>query len=225
MRQILIGCHRPITHAMCAALAHPEEVVFFVGSLDAFDRVLAVEAIDRIFLIFWSWRIPADVIERYKPVGFHMTSLPFGRGGHPLQNLIESGNAHTELCMLVLDAELDAGAVLDRQPLCIEGPADEIYARGGLLACQRIRAYLDAGCSWPAIPQQGIPVEFQRRTPAMSELPREGGLEGLLRHIRMLDAEGYPHAFIEYGAFRLELRRATLRADRVLTDCKISVRD
>jgi len=222
VKHILIGCNKPVTSAMTHALFHPDEVVFFAGSPLAFTRALA-EPIDHMFLVFWSRKLDADVIAKYKPVGFHMTALPFGRGGTPLQNLVEADIAHTELCMLELTDELDAGSVLDRQPLCIEGPADEVYARAGLLACQRIRAYLDSDCSWSAVPQKGVPVEFLRRVPAQSELPREGTMQSLLRYIRMLDAEGYPHAFVDHGMFRLNLRRATERGERILVDCEISV--
>lgn len=209
---------------MTHALAHSDEIVFLAGSPLTFDRALA-ELVDHIFLIFWSWRLAVTTIPVARPIGFHMTALPYGRGGSPLQNLVAMGVTHTELCMLELTDELDAGPVLDRQSLCIEGPADEVYARVGLLACQRIRAYLDSGCSWPAKSQTGVPVEFRRRVPAQSELPREGELANLLRHIRMLDAEGYPHAFVEHGAFRLQLRRATLRGERIIADCEIEVQE
>ena len=222
MKQILIGCNKPVTRDMLCALFCPDEIVLFAGSPDAFTRAL-VEPIDHVFLIYWSWKLGADVIAKCKPIGFHMSALPYGRGGTPLQNLVEAGITHTELCMLELTDELDAGPILDKQPLCIEGPADEVYARAGLLVCQRIRAYLDSDCNWIAQPQERAPVEFHRRVPAQSELPTDGDLTGLLRHIRMLDAEGYPHAFVDHGAFRLNLRRATLRGERILTDCEISV--
>ena len=37
--------------------------------------------------------------------------------------------------------------------------------------------------------------------------------------IRMLDADGYPHAFIECGAFKIEFRNAKISNGRLLTDC------
>ena len=41
-----------------------------------------------IFFPHWSWRVPREIIENYECVCFHMTDLPYGRGGTPLQNLI-----------------------------------------------------------------------------------------------------------------------------------------
>lgn len=43
---------------------------------------------DWIFFPHWSYLIPAEVYENFRCVIFHMTDLPFGRGGSPLQNLI-----------------------------------------------------------------------------------------------------------------------------------------
>lgn len=47
-------------------------------------------------------------------------------------------------------------------------------------------------------------------------------LAALHDFIRMLDAEGYPHAFIEHGCFRLEFTRAALFGDRLVADVKIT---
>ena len=44
-----------------------------------------------IFFPHWSHRIPKEVHDRFECIVFHMTDLPFGRGGSPLQNLIARG--------------------------------------------------------------------------------------------------------------------------------------
>ncbi len=41
-----------------------------------------------IFFPHWSWVIPKDIYTNFERVIFHMTDVPFGRGGSPLQNLI-----------------------------------------------------------------------------------------------------------------------------------------
>ncbi len=45
-----------------------------------------------IFFPHWSWIIPKEIYEKFECVIFHMTDLPFGRGGSPLQNLIVRGH-------------------------------------------------------------------------------------------------------------------------------------
>ena len=44
-----------------------------------------------IFFPHWSFMIPPEVFQHYECVIFHMTDVPYGRGGSPLQNLISRG--------------------------------------------------------------------------------------------------------------------------------------
>ena len=50
-----------------------------------------------VFLPHWSHLVPREVHERWPCVIFHMTDLPFGRGGSPLQNLIARGIYETKI--------------------------------------------------------------------------------------------------------------------------------
>ena len=49
-----------------------------------------------VFVPHWSWIIPEAVWRRFETVVFHMTDLPYGRGGSPLQNMIVRGLAETK---------------------------------------------------------------------------------------------------------------------------------
>jgi len=62
-----------------------------------------------IFFLHWSWKVPQDVISNYECVCFHMTDVPYGRGGSPLQNLIIRGHEKTKLTALRMTDEFDAG--------------------------------------------------------------------------------------------------------------------
>ena len=52
---------------------------------------------DYIFFPHWSYIIPKEIFENYTCIVFHMTDLPFGRGGSPLQNLIVRGMKETNI--------------------------------------------------------------------------------------------------------------------------------
>ena len=52
-------------------------------------RALSVMQPRYIFFPHWSQLVPAEITEMYDCVCFHMTDVPFGRGGSPLQNLIK----------------------------------------------------------------------------------------------------------------------------------------
>ena len=184
----------------------------------------AVEAINPqwIFVPHWSHLIPESIWGSWPTVIFHMTDLPFGRGGSPLQNLIERGHSSTMLSALRCGAGLDAGDIYIKQSLSLHGSAEEIFLRADGVIEKMIEQIV---CEDPAaIPQQGEPVLFTRRTPAQSNLARcpEGDLSSWYDQIRMLDAEGYPQAFLEAHGMRLEFRRVSQRSDGLHADVKIT---
>ena len=50
-----------------------------------------------IFVPHWSHVIPESIWGQWPTVIFHMTDLPYGRGGSPLQNLIRRGYRNTSI--------------------------------------------------------------------------------------------------------------------------------
>jgi len=184
----------------------------------------AVAAIDPqwIFVPHWSHPIPEGVWGIWPTVIFHMTDLPYGRGGSPLQNLIQRGQTCTTLTALRCGAGLDTGDVYMKEPLSLHGSAEEIFMRADQLVEQMIeRMVLDEPV---ATPQEGALVVFKRRTPAQSNLAlvAEGDVDSWYDQIRMLDAEGYPHAFLEVHGMRLEFRRVCHRSDGLYADVRIA---
>jgi len=66
---------------------------------------------DYVFFPHWSWKISERIFTEFECVAFHMTDLPFGRGGSPLQNLISRGFKKTKISALKVVKELDAGPI------------------------------------------------------------------------------------------------------------------
>ena len=177
------------------------------------------EDIRYVFFLHWHWRVPERIWKGWECVCFHMTDLPYGRGGSPLQNLIQLGHRETRLSALRMVEELDAGPVYAKRSLSLDGSAETIFRRSALLAFELIhwmvREQPEPG------PQEGEPVVFQRRTPEQSRLPDQGRLEGLYDFIRMLDAPTYPAAFLEHGGFVIEFRDAELDAQALTATVRI----
>jgi methionyl-tRNA formyltransferase len=144
-----------------------------------------------------------------------MTDVPYGRGGSPLQNLIEAGHQETRLSALRIIGELDAGPVYKKMNLSLHGRAEDIYIRAGRQSFEVIRWIIREQPE--PIPQIGKPVIFKRRTPEQSRLPKSGNLTNIYNHIRMLDAPTYPQAFLVHGDFLLEFSHAEIGADGQLT--------
>lgn len=192
----------------------------YIGEPEMLDlaKVLSIDP-EYIFFLHWSWKVPREIIQRYECVCFHMTDLPFGRGGSPLQNLIIRGFRHTKLTALKMVEDIDAGPVYLKEDLCLEGNAEEILMRASYLAAKMIRTIVDT--KPVPQPQVGEVVKFRRRRPEESSIPPVASLVQLYDFIRMLDAEGYPKAFIEVNGFRYEFSRASLYDGRIVADVTI----
>ena len=74
-----------------------------------------------VFFLHWSKKIPEDFFDSTECVCFHMTDVPYGRGGSPLQNLIARGHRKTKLTALRMTKEFDAGPVYLKEDLSLEG--------------------------------------------------------------------------------------------------------
>ena len=173
-----------------------------------------------LFFLHWSWKVPEEIIQNFECVCFHMTDVPYGRGGSPLQNLIERGHRETKLTALRMAKDYDAGPVYLKRDLSVEGNAEEIYIRAANLSAEMI-SFIITNEPKPK-PQTGDVVVFKRRKPEQSEILKKSSLLELYDHIRMLDAEGYPKAFLIHEGFRYEFDRAAFYDGKIQADVMIT---
>lgn len=204
----VIACCRPWCKEVVEDLDQQIEGEFYFIDEKTDLTLERLEHIDPqyVFFLHWSYIIPDEIYKRFECVIFHMTDVPYGRGGSPLQNLIARGHTTTKLTALRCVKELDAGPVYTQRDLSLSGSAQDIYLRAGKLSVEIIQWMIEEKPT--PIPQIGEPVVFTRRIPEQSRLPESNDPVDIYDFIRMLDADGYPHAFIEYGDFRLEFRGA-----------------
>lgn len=175
-----------------------------------------------VFFPHWSYIIPAEVYVNMNCVIFHMTDLPFGRGGSPLQNLIARGIYETKLSALKCTAQLDAGDIYIKQPLSLWGTAEEIYLRAAELTKEMIIQIVKEK---PQLyKQQGESVVFQRRKPSEGDVSELDSLAEIFDYIRMLDADTYPPAFLDMNNLHIEFTRASLKDGHILADAKIFIK-
>ena len=183
-------------------------------------KIESIEAINPrwIFVPHWSHWIPKEIWGRWSTVIFHMTDLPYGRGGSPLQNLIKRGHQSTIVSALRCSQELDEGDIYLKEELQLYGSAEEIYLRANDIIENMIeKIVIDEPA---AVPQKGKITEFKRRTPKQSNLDNcpPGDISAWYDHIRMLDAEGYPHAFLDVQGMNITFRRVSIRSDGLHAD-------
>lgn len=166
-----------------------------------------------IFFLHWSSNVPEEVWLNNECVCFHMTDLPFGRGGSPLQNLIARGFKTTKLSAFRVNGELDGGPIYTKRKLQLKGSALDIYLEAGRISCEIVEWIIDT--SPKPQKQSGKAVAFRRRKPEESELPRDKNLTILYDHIRMLDAPGYPKAFLNAKGLKLTFSGAVLDENKL----------
>ena len=184
--------------------------IYIVTSKEEFTKEY-VASIQPELILFphWSYFIPEEIFLNWPCVVFHMTDLPFGRGGSPLQNLIVRGFKETKLSAIQVNKTFDEGPIYMKRPLSLEGSAEEIFTRcSDVIFQDMIPAFLE-GIPTPQ-PQVGEPTVFKRRKPEDGRILEDMLPEQIYDYIRMLDAEGYPNAFLEYGDYKLEFTKAKL---------------
>jgi methionyl-tRNA formyltransferase len=196
---------------------------FYVSDTHELRDVLAKREPRYIFFLHWNWLVPKDIWQIHECVCFHMTDVPYGRGGSPLQNLILAGHKETKLTALKMVSEMDAGPVYSKKTMSLNGTAEEIYVRAGKLSFEIIEWMIEHEPE--TVEQMGESVLFKRRKPEQSGLPESGTLSSAYDFIRMLDADGYPHAFIEHGDYMLNLSKARLENGHLFAEVKIKIRN
>lgn len=173
-----------------------------------------------IFFLHWSDKVREDITSQYECVCFHPGRLPEERGGTPIQNLISVGLDETFLTAFRMTDEIDAGPVYMTEYLSLHGTAEEIYLRMSMEAYYMIEWLIDEPID--PLPQEGDPHVFSRRTPDKSQIIIPYDLDDLFRKIRMLDAAGYPRAYIVHNGFKYTFSRPTMRVGKLVCDVEIT---
>jgi len=161
-----------------------------------------------IFFPHWSWIIPPEIFNNYECIVFHMTDLPFGRGGSPLQNLLVRKVYQTKISAIKVQGGVDTGPIYFKKPFDIsQGSANEIFTRlSDMIFHEMIPKFLQH--KLVPVEQQGEIISFKRRKPEQSNMLNHeiNTLSDAYDFIRMLDGEGYPTAYIEIGDHKLLLQ-------------------
>lgn len=151
-----------------------------------------------VFFPHWSYKIPPEIYNNFECIIFHETDLPFGRGGSPIQNLIERGIYQTKITALKCNETFDAGDIYLKKDLSLkEKSAKELFIDIGNIVSSMIDEIIEKKII--PIPQQGQITTFKRRTPEQSNISDLNSLDKIFDYIRMLDAPGYPNAFLKHN--------------------------
>ena len=169
-----------------------------------------IQNIDPKFIFFpdWSWILPNEIIKNYQCVCIHESNLPKFRGGSPLQNQIIRGIKKTKSTAFLMNEKLDAGKILLKKELSLDGTLDEIFLRMENNNYDLITKIIQG--KYKLTSQKGIPSFFNRRKPSQSELKNLNHSKLYLHNfIRML-SDPYPNAFIKIGKKKIIFKSSKL---------------
>ena len=197
-----------------------KDMIFIKNKKDLTFETLKKINPEYVFFPHWSYIIEPQIYNNFNCIIFHMTDLPFGRGGSPLQNLIERNIYKTKISAIKCVKELDAGDIYLKKDFDISyGTAEEIYTRAGEIISEMIDEIIKVK-PIPK-PQEGEIVNFKRRTSKQSNMNAIKQIKKIYDHIRMLDANGYPTAYLKLNNLKYEFSNAKLENNRILAQVEI----
>lgn len=208
-----------ISNAERFRISHPDWNITIISDKSKLniERLNEIKP-DFVFFPHWSWIISEDIFKQFTCIVFHMTDLPFGRGGSPLQNLISRGIYKTKISAISVTNELDAGDVYYKEDLDIsEGSADDILRHvSDIIFNVMIPKIVEDNLNPKA--QEGDVTVFVRRKPEQSEIPTGLTQRHVYDYIRMLDGEGYPPAYIQMDGKKIVFRKARMLEGKVIAE-------
>ena len=175
-----------------------------------------------IFFLHWRWRVDSIFLNKYNCICFHMTDLPFGRGGSPLQNLILNGHKETYLSAFKMTKKLDAGPIYLKRKIKLSGSADGIYKLVMVKSLIMINKIISLNISPKS--QKGTVTYFERRKPTQSKMKPLLSLQEIYDFIRMLDAQDYPKAFIDYKSFTMLFNNAKMNKNKLTATVEFQIK-
>ena len=174
-----------------------------------------------IFFPHWSKKVDSKITSNFECICFHETDLPYGRGGSPIQNLILRNHKKTFITAFKMTNILDGGPIYLKRSLQLNGNAQQIYERTSKKVFKMIKFIVNKKIMPKA--QKGKVIKFKRRKPNQSLIPKNiSSFKSLYNFVRMLDAETYPKAFINYGKMKIEFKNAKIKKNYI--DLKASIK-
>ena len=178
------------------------------------EVISSIEDNSVLLFLHWNWIVPKKIIDKFKCICFHMTDLPFGRGGSPLQNLILNGLSETKISALLMTSVLDGGPIYLKRPIKLNGSALKIFKRAGYVSLIMAKEILEKNIQ--PIEQVGSPTLFSRLTSKHNELPPKlQKPSDFYDRVRMVDAPSYPSSYIIRGNIKIKFINALMEDGKV----------
>lgn len=164
-----------------------------------------------VFLAGWSWILPSWLVKNITCVGVHPSDLPAYAGGSPIQHQVSDGITQTKATLFRLRSQIDAGEIVCKAPLSLEGHMTDIFAALERATTQLFVQYWTAAEAGTLTftPQINATTPRRRLKPEYSMIPRStlasAPCKELWNIIRCRE-DPYPNAYLEDETGKLILR-------------------
>ena len=142
----------------------------------------------------------------------HGSDLPEGRGWSPLTWEILAGRSRFCLSLIEASNKVDAGNVIRKSYFELKGTElnDELKSIQGHEIIKIILEFVRAYPDYKAIPQEGVPTYYPRRTATDSLLDVDKTIREQFNLLRVVDNEKYPAFFTMNGEkYILKIERSS----------------
>ena len=123
---------------------------------------------DMVVVVSYGAILRDNVLNSAPCVNIHPSSLPKYRGPSPIRTAIYNGDSESEVCLMQITAELDAGDVYMRRKFEIgENDTNEtVENKVSRIGADMLIEYLKNPAGYPATPQSGTPTFTRKFTGA-----------------------------------------------------------
>tara|TARA_R110002060_G_scaffold50771_10_gene61690 strand:- start:1200 stop:1871 length:672 start_codon:yes stop_codon:yes gene_type:complete len=183
-------------------------------------RSLDLGLVDYIFFFHWSDIVSSEIYDNCECVVIHTSNLPEGKGGSPIQNQIMGGIIQSNVNLLRMSRDVDAGPIYCSSPITLQGSLFDVWMSIAKISSCLIRKCVDENLE----PQhQSEPTSSSYRRRKDNTLPLDNSdINVVYNFIQMLDAEGYPDSNIVLGNYSLHFSRAKILSENeMLCDVRI----
>ncbi|MBW5448344.1 methionyl-tRNA formyltransferase [Cohnella sp. CFH 77786] len=142
---------------------------------------------------------PAVLALHTRNLVVHASNLPQGKGWSPLTWQILEGKSDIPVCLFEAAERVDSGPIYLKKTLSFRGTEliGEMRRELGRVTFELCEEFLQRypGILDEAVPQQGEPTFYPRRTPTDSRLNPDLSIREQFRLLRVADNERYPCYF------------------------------
>jgi methionyl-tRNA formyltransferase len=157
---------------------------------------------DIVFVLGYTKLLRADFLETNRlPLVIHESDLPKGKGFSPVQWQILEGKNEIPVCLIHATADLDAGDILERDVIRLQG--HELFAdirrKQAETTLRLMERILTKYPGISKVSQTGTESKYRRRTRKDDRLDVHQSIADQFNALRIADNKRYPAYFIHNG--------------------------